>query len=577
MRHNFLSAFIQIRLKTYLAILCILFVCTFYWGLLSLKPFTQHSQIKNRQLKFKYWEWICDPNSQQCKRRIPGIVSFGTSLSTCLMTCGPVQIWPLPTGTLSLSRNTFSFNHKQIKTNIITSHKRVEEKLIKCLQLLKKNIEVIDREEDGGLLENEVIVTVTVTGSINDVRYMLNTDETYRLLISKNISTINVAIHALTYLGARHGLETLSQLIWRDDESKCLKIIDKAVIHDSPYFTYRGLLLDTKHQHIPLRAIYRTLDGMAMNKLNVFHWYLPYSRYTGYTNSEVYTKDDVRAVTEYADLRGIRVSVEIDTANHTGFEIDYGDSTPCNTPPRESSCSVLPCENTNSTKSNTTRVVSEKYTDFLNLTGSDFIHIGGEFSDAVDSRCQNQSSEVTKTEYKNNGLVLDSYVGNTTGSHGGNIKHFIVWSKSFDSNNLNSSTTIIQSRVESLWNELERFANEKFRVIVSHRDKWYLDKLPHWTTVYRHRPWADLEMSLRDYALGGEACVWTHTIDEHSMDTLMWPQAAALAERLWSDPEDHLDGVMTRLSTQRERMVSRGIDASVLGPKWCLQNPNECN
>lgn len=55
-------------------------------------------------------------------------------------------------------------------------------------------------------------------------------------LISDEKSTIDVKISANSFFGARHGLSTLQQLIWYDDEDEILKIISTATIEDCPKF-----------------------------------------------------------------------------------------------------------------------------------------------------------------------------------------------------------------------------------------------------------------------------------------------------------------------------------------------------
>lgn len=82
-----------------------------------------------------------------------------------------------------------------------------------------------------------------------------------------------------TIYGARHGLETLLQLIapyrLRGTERRlALVMVATARIRDKPFYKHRGLLLDTARNFLPMATIKRQLDGMASVKLNVFHWHI---------------------------------------------------------------------------------------------------------------------------------------------------------------------------------------------------------------------------------------------------------------------------------------------------------------
>lgn len=90
-----------------------------------------------------------------------------------------------------------------------------------------------------------------------------------------------VKIRAKTVYGARHGLETLNQLVtWYSASSTTratrhvLVIVSAARITDSPAYVHRGLLLDTARNFLSMSTIQRMLDGMAMSKLNVLHWHV---------------------------------------------------------------------------------------------------------------------------------------------------------------------------------------------------------------------------------------------------------------------------------------------------------------
>lgn len=88
----------------------------------------------------------------------------------------------------------------------------------------------------------------------------LDTDESYQLDLSTTSDhEILANIKAKTYFGARHGLETLNQLIVYDDIRRELQILAKGSIKDSPAFKWRGLLLDTARNFYSVKAIKRTL------------------------------------------------------------------------------------------------------------------------------------------------------------------------------------------------------------------------------------------------------------------------------------------------------------------------------
>lgn len=83
-----------------------------------------------------------------------------------------------------------------------------------------------------------------------------------------------MTIDAPNYFGARHGLETLLQLIVYDEISNASLIPSHAYITDEPFYKHRGVLLDTSRNYYHVDVITHLLDGMAQNKLNVFHWHL---------------------------------------------------------------------------------------------------------------------------------------------------------------------------------------------------------------------------------------------------------------------------------------------------------------
>jgi hexosaminidase len=80
-----------------------------------------------------------------------------------------------------------------------------------------------------------------------------------------------------------------------------------------------------------------------------------------------------------------------------------------------------------------------------------------------------------------------------------------------------------------------------------------------------HAPPAD-----RALVLGGEACMWNSGFDTSSnMVPTIWPNAAAMAEQLWSAAIQPIDKARTRLAQHRCRMVRRGVAASPIAEDYC--------
>ncbi len=156
-------------------------------------------------------------------------------------------------------------------------------------------------------------------------------DETYNLTVeaSADGKRGDCAVHAHTVWGALHAFMTLLQAttgVTGDRAVTCVPLH----VRDAPRFGYRGLLIDTARHFISVPSLFRLLDGMAANKLNVMHWHatdfesFPL-RLTGYEAlaeraafhpRATYSPADVAAVVQHANMRGIRVVGEFDVPAH---------------------------------------------------------------------------------------------------------------------------------------------------------------------------------------------------------------------------------------------------------------------
>ena len=469
-------------------------------------------------------------------------------------------------------------------------------------KVFKENLRVL-LPEGTTQRPGELVVVVKVAQP--EYLLSLKTDESYTL----NLTYLRAEISAKTIFGARHGLETLSQLVWWNDVS--LRVFQRAYIKDSPKFRYRGVLVDTARNFVPLPAILRTVDALAASKLNVFHWHISDSqsfpfdsprvpqmaRYGAYSQDKIYSARDVVSVVSYARVRGVRVLIEIYAPAHAGNGWQWGEfyglgnlSVCINQQPWKSYCGEPPCGQLNPDNPHMYQVLGKLYQDLVELTNvTDMFHLGG---DEVDLNCWASALEDTRDlmdKWKN--FQKKALMKLASANKGKVPDAVVLWNSQFTKpENLDRKTYVVQTWGASTWGEELPLLEKNIRVIISNLDFWYLDcgfgnwrglgqgacgPITSWQNVYQHRPWLKLNRAL---VLGGEVCLWGEVVDENSLDMKLWPRAAAFAERIWSDtdPEVNLRGAHGRLAVHRDRLISRGVRSDAIWPEWCTQNPYLC-
>ena len=193
-------------------------------------------------------------------------------------------------------------------------------------------------------------VNVQVSIASDETQLQMTTDESYSMLINTQFpsaggtsttpsSVTSVYITAGTFFGARHALETLSQLMAWDDSINRLIMVTDATISDSPAFPHRGLLIDTSRNFVSVEMIKKIIDAMSFNKLNVFHWHItdthsfPFvsrrepllALYGAYSASQIYRPQDIEDLVHYATVRGVKIVPEFDAPAHVGTGWEWGE------------------------------------------------------------------------------------------------------------------------------------------------------------------------------------------------------------------------------------------------------------
>nr|XP_045602904.1 chitooligosaccharidolytic beta-N-acetylglucosaminidase-like isoform X2 [Procambarus clarkii] len=584
------------------------------------------------------WGYRCDAG--QCIKEDNSGLEGLVTLNTCKLTCGAYGVlWPRPT-TAVLGSSVVEFLPSNV-THTTACAGEVCALLETAIGIFKDNLQRYhpdyvdgsapwDGPWDPVTLAHTLQIDVVVSGE--ETRVTLDTDESYDLSVQTSGDITKASIVAPTYFGARHALETLSQLVDFQENRDSLMIVTTASITDAPVFKYRGIILDTSRNYISVESIRRTLDTMAANKLNTFHWHitdthsfplyletLPNMAYYGaYSSREVYYPADVRYLVEYGRVRGVRVLPEFDAPAHVGNgwqwaekEANLGKLAVCvNKEPWQSFCVEPPCGQLNLANPNMYKVLGQLYDEMVQLFSPiDLFHFGG---DEVNLNCWNTTEEIVTWMNSNNfGLESDSYYQQwaifqeksrqlLTSANGGKEVPGILWTSHLTEAGrvdrfLNNSQYIIQ-----IWSTgddpvIGELLNKNFRVIFSNYDAWYLDcgmgawvgdgnnwcsPYKGWQKVYENSPY-DLAISQTgsshpDLILGGEAALWTEQADDTAVDSKLWPRGSALAERLWTNPDSTWQAAEARLIHHRQRLVKRGVMAERIQPQWCHQNEGFC-
>ncbi|KAM7151291.1 beta-hexosaminidase subunit alpha isoform 1-T1 [Macrochelys suwanniensis] len=408
--------------------------------------------------------------------------------------------------------------------------------------------------------------------------------ESYKLSTSEDLSLLS----SESVWGALRGLETFSQLVWRDEDGTFY--LNKTDIVDFPRFAHRGLLLDTSRHYLPVRAILETLDVMAYNKFNVFHWHIvddpsfPYesaafpelSQKGAYNPvTHVYTLNDVKLVIEYARLRGIRVISEFDTPGHT---LSWGPGapgllTPCyaGSIPSGAHGPVNPILNT------TYQFMTELFREISTVFPDFYLHLGG---DEVDFSCWRSNPEIQafmqRMGFGQDYAKLESFyikrLLDIISSYG---KGYVVWQEVFDNGVKVKPDTIIHVWRENAGpyqQEVARVTKAGYRALLS--APWYLNRISYgqdWQTAYQVEP-LEFEGSpeQKELVIGGEACMWGEYVDVTNLTPRLWPRAGAIAERLWSNKTVRgLQDAYIRLADFRCTLLRRGIQAQPLFTGYC--------
>jgi hexosaminidase len=384
-------------------------------------------------------------------------------------------------------------------------------------------------------------IVIDVAGAGGAVQ-SIDEDESYSLTVTPQLITLRAA----TVVGAFHGMETLLQLVQLKENAATIPV---ASIEDTPRFQWRGLMIDVSRHFEPVKQIERTLDGMAMVKLNVFHWHLSddqgfraeskiYPKLTGVgSNEEFYTQQQMREVVAYARARGIRVVPEFDIPGHSvSWMVGYPQLGSSKGPFHLPDVAGIHDEALDPTREGTYVFLNRFIGEMTKIFPDAYFHIGG---DEVNGEVWTSNPRIARF-MKRKGFEkpsqLQTYfsqrVVRIVEKHG---KKPVGWDEVLVPGL--PKNVMVQS-----WRGVDSLAagaRQGYRGILS--APYYLDAMKTNETHYLADPIpADTTLTpeQQKLILGGEVCMWAEQLNEHTIDSRIWPRTAVMAERFWSPQSD---------------------------------------
>lgn len=449
------------------------------------------------------------------------------------------------------------------------------------------------------------------------------------------VSASNISIKASGNAGFVYGLETLRQLLPAAIESPTLVnngnwIIPNVEIQDQPRFKWRGLMLDVSRHFFNADYIKKTIDRLAMHKLNVLHlhlvddqgWRIETKQYPKLTEVGAWrvnqedkhwharttnkhedkttyggflTQDELKDIVAYAQTKNIEVIPEIEMPAHVSSAIaSYPELACFDQKIGVPSGGLWPitdiyCAGKDSTFDFLENVLNE----VIEIFPSKYIHIGGDEATKTNWKtCPHCQKRIKEEGLKNVDELQSYFVKRMEKYINSKGKQLIGWDEIIEGG-LAPEATVMSWRGTKPGIEAAKQGHD---VVMSPTSHCYFDYyqgpqayeptaftayIP-LSKVYGFDPVPD-EMTPEEaqHVLGGQANLWAEYIatTSHS-EYMIFPRLAALSEVLWSTKASRNWGDFShRLETLFNRYDNLGINyaksAYILRPAYTFDSINQ--
>lgn len=435
--------------------------------------------------------------------------------------------------------------------------------------------------------------------------------ESYRITTS---GTDMITISAGDIRGIVNGIQSLLQLLPIEKSREVS--IQPVEIYDYPRFEYRGMHLDVVRHMFSVEFVKKYIDYLAFHKFNTLHWHLTDDqgwriemlsypklnsigswrdstlighffdepvRYDPNRYGGFYTRDEVKAVLRYAEVRGIMVIPEIDIPGHNRATIA---AYPKFSTKPDTTWNVAYTwgmynrqNNVLAPRPETFEFLKAVFNEIADLFPAPYLHIGGDECSKKwwkeDPFCQ----QFIKDNKLKDETDIQTYIVNEVVKYvQAKGKIVVGWDEILEGE-LDPAAVIMSWRGEEGGIEA---AKRNHRTIMtpsgimyfnryqtkSSRDSLQIPGYIPLEAVYAYEPVPEelKKLGLEIYIIGAQACVWTEYIEtEKDVEYQIFPRMTGLSEVLWTSPKE-----------KDFKDFKRRLEANVL-PRYGLWGSNYCH
>ena len=430
-------------------------------------------------------------------------------------------------------------------------------------------------------------------------------DEAYKLEVNSN----RILITSKRNAGFLYGIQTLRQLLPAAIESSDLVsnvawFIPNLIIEDQPRYAYRGLMLDVTRHFFEIDYLKKTIDRLAMLKMNVLHlhlvddqgWRIEIKKYPKLTEvgalrvdqedkhwdgrsktsadekgtyGGFYAQDELKDLVAYAATKNVEIIPEIEMPAHVSSAIASYPELSCHERPiGVPSGGVWPITDIYCAgKEHTFEFLQDVLKEVMEIFPSKYIHVGGDEATKTNWAVCADCKKRMRSENLENVEELQSYfIKRMEHFINAKGKKLIGWDEILEGG-IAPEATVMSWRGTKGGVEAAKLGHD---VIMTPGTHCYFDhyqgpqnKEPlafggytPLSKVYTFDPLvAGMTKTEAKHVLGGQANLWSEQIktEAHS-EYMLFPRLAALSETLWSPIESrNWEDFSSRILTMFDR------------------------